>query len=48
MEPNMIFLSKTREVYANRTGRKIYELTELTEKVLLVTALILFDRHLFE
>lgn len=42
----MVFLPKTREVYASRVRRKVYELTELTEEAPLVTALILFGRQL--
>lgn len=46
MERDMVFLPKTREVYASRVGRKVHELTELTEEAPLVTALILLGRQL--
>ena len=46
MERDMVFLPKTRQVYASKIGRKVYELTELAEEAPLVTALILFGRQL--
>ena len=46
MERDMVFLPKTREVYARKIGKKIYELSELTEEAPLVTALVLFGRQL--
>lgn len=46
MERDMVFLPKTREVYASRVRRKVYELTELTEEAPLMTALVLFGRQL--
>ena len=46
MERDMVFLPKTRQVYASKIGRKVDELTELTEEAPLVTALILIGRQL--
>lgn len=46
MERDMVFLPKTRQVYASKIGRKVHELTELTEEAPLVTALVLFGRQL--
>ena len=46
MERDMVFLPKTRQVYASRARRKVYELTELTEEAPLMTALVLFGRQL--
>ena len=46
MERDMVFLPKTREVYASRVRKRINELSELTEEAPLVTALILFGRQL--
>lgn len=39
------FSSKTREVYASKVRRKVYELTELTEEAPLVTALVGHNYH---
>ena len=46
MDRDMVFLPKTREVYASRVRRKVEELTELTEEAPLVTALLLLGRQL--
>ena len=48
MKRDMVFLPKTRAVYASKVRRKIYELTEVTEKAPLMTTLILFDHQLIE
>ena len=46
MERDMVFLPKTRDVYARKMGKTIYELSELTEEAPLVTALVLLGRQL--
>ena len=46
MDRDMVFLPKTREVYARRVGRYVHELSELAEETPIVTALILFGRQL--
>lgn len=46
MDRDMVFLPKTREVYAGRVRRKVSELTELTEEAPLVTAAVLLGRQL--
>lgn len=46
MERDMVFLPKTRQVYANRIRRQVHELSELTEEAPLMTALILVGRQL--
>ncbi len=46
MERDMVFLPKTREVYAGRVRRQIHEISELTEEAPLVTALVLIGRQL--
>ncbi|KAI9727102.1 MAG: Oleate hydroxylase fah12 [Chrysothrix sp. TS-e1954] len=46
MERDMVFLPKTRDVYASRIRRHVSELHELTEEAPLVTALILVARQL--
>ncbi|KAG8534318.1 Oleate hydroxylase fah12 [Bacidia gigantensis] len=46
MERDMVFLPKTREIYASRIRRGVHELHELTEEAPIVTALVLFARQL--
>ena len=46
MERDMVFLPKTREVYASKIRRGIHELSELTEEAPLITALVLFGRQI--
>lgn len=46
MERDMVFLPKTREVYAQKVRRRIDELAELGEEAPLVTALVLIGRQL--
>ena len=46
MERDMVFLPKTREVYAGRVRRRVEEISELTEEAPLVTALVLIGRQL--
>ena len=46
MERDMVFLPKTREIYASRAHRRVAELSELTEEAPLMTALVLFARQL--
>lgn len=46
MERDMVFLPKTREVYASRIRRQVHEIAELTEEAPLVTALVLIGRQL--
>lgn len=46
MERDMVFLPKTREVYASRIRRQVHEITELTEEAPFVTALVLIGRQL--
>ncbi|KAL8670227.1 MAG: hypothetical protein Q9168_005229 [Polycauliona sp. 1 TL-2023] len=46
MERDMVFLPKTRDVYASRVRRQIHEISELTEEAPFVTALVLIGRQL--
>lgn len=46
MERDMVFLPKTREIYARKVHKRIEELSELTEEAPLVTALALIGRQL--
>ncbi|KAG7009218.1 beta-apo-4'-carotenal oxygenase [Physcia stellaris] len=46
MERDMVFLPKTREVYAERIGRYVHEISELAEETPIVTALVLIGRQL--
>ena len=46
MERDMVFLPKTRQVYAKRIRRHIRELSEVTEEAPLVTAIVLVARQL--
>lgn len=46
MERDMVFLPKTREVYASRIRRQVHEISELTEEAPIVTALVLIGRQL--
>ena len=46
MERDMVFLPKTREVYAQKLRRRVDELAELGEEAPIVTALILIGRQL--
>ena len=46
MERDMVFLPKTREIYASRIRRGVHELHELTEEAPFVTALVLVGRQL--
>lgn len=46
MERDMVFLPKTREVYASRIRRQVHEISELTEEAPFVTALVLIGRQL--
>lgn len=46
MERDMVFLPKTREIYASRVHKRVEELSELTEEAPLMTALVLVARQL--
>lgn len=46
MERDMVFVPKTREVYASRVGRFIHELDELTEETPIATALHMVGQQL--
>lgn len=46
MERDMVFMPKTREVYAGRIGRFVHELSELTEETPIYTAAHLIGQQL--
>ncbi|KAL9120362.1 MAG: hypothetical protein Q9187_003079 [Circinaria calcarea] len=46
MERDMVFVPKTREVYASRVGRYVHELSELMEETPIVTAGTLIGQQL--
>ena len=46
MQRDMVFLPKTREIYAQRMRRHVSELSELAEEAPLVTAIVLVARQL--
>lgn len=46
MERDMVFLPKTREVYARRIRSQVWELSELAEETPIITALSLLGRQL--
>jgi omega-6 fatty acid desaturase (delta-12 desaturase) len=46
MERDMVFLPKTREVYAGRVRKAVHEISELAEETPIMTALILVGRQL--
>jgi len=46
MERDMVFLPKTREVYASRVGKFVHELHELTEETPIATVIHMFAQQL--
>lgn len=46
MERDMVFVPKTREVFANRIGYLLHELNELTEETPIATAIHLFTQQI--
>ena len=46
MERDMVFLPKTREIYARKIGRRVEELSELAEEAPIMTLAVLIGRQL--